>query len=98
MSVYQRHDQESNGDELPADARIMITDTGAGLLIFEADAEFRDHLDREVVVSKELVGFADVDDWATIRDALRVRGLGVGATTNLPVFDVDDLPAAEAGR
>jgi len=100
MSVYQTQQQESNGDELPADARISIADTGAGLLIFEADAEFRDHLDREVVVSKELVGFADVDrgDWSAIKEALRARGLGVGAVTNLPVFDVDELPAAEVGR
>jgi len=98
MSVYKSQQQESNGAELPADARIMITDTGSGLLIFEADAEFRDHLDREVVVSKELVGFADVDDWSAIKDALRVRGLSVGSVTHLPVFDVDELPSAEVAR
>ena len=91
---------ESSGDKLPADARISVADTGSGLLVFEADAEFRDHLDREVIVSKELVGFADVDrgDWSAIKEALRARGLGVGAVTDLPVFDVDDLPAAEVDR
>jgi hypothetical protein len=62
---------------------ITVADTGAGLLVFvEAD-----------LPGKELAGFADVSDWGAIRDALRARGLGVGATTNLPVFDIDELPA-----
>ena len=87
----------SNG-KLPASARISIADTGAGLLVFEADAEFREHIDREVVVSKELIGFAGVDDWSAIRDALRARGLGVGAVTNLPTWSVDELPTEEGGR
>ena len=98
MSVYETPTKESNGNELPASARISIADTGAGLLVFEADAEFREHIDREVVVSKELVGFAGVDDWSAIRDALRARGLGVGAVTNLPTWSVDELPTEERAR
>jgi len=81
-------------NELPADPdRVTVADTGAGLLVFETETERRDHLDREVVVAKQLVGVAGVDDWGVIRDALRARGLGVGATTNLPTFDLDDRPA-----
>ena len=70
--------------ELPANPdMVTVADTGAGLLVFvEAD-----------LPGKELAGFADVSDWGAIRDALRARGLGVGATTNLPVFDIDELPA-----
>lgn len=70
-------------NELPADPdRVTVADTGAGLLVFvEAD-----------LPGKELAGFADVSDWSEIRDALRARGLGVGATTNLPTFDLAELP------
>lgn len=70
--------------ELPSDPdSVTVADTGAGLLVFaEAD-----------LPGKELVGFADVSDWSAIRDALRARGLGVGATTTLPTFDLDELPA-----
>jgi hypothetical protein len=70
--------------ELPTDPnKITVADTGSGLLVFiEADKP-----------GKELAGFADVTDWAAIRDALRARGLGVGATTNLPVFEASDIPA-----
>ena len=63
--------------------------------MFAVETEHRDHLDREVEVAKRLVAFADVSDWSAIRDALRARGLGVGATTNLPVFDIDELPRRE---
>jgi len=64
-------------------ANVTVADTGAGLLVFtEAD-----------LPGKELAGFADVSDWSVIRDALRKRGLGVGAVTNLPTFDLADLPA-----
>ena len=62
---------------------ITVADTGAGLLVF-VEAE---------LPGKELAGFADVSDWGAIRDALRARGLGIGATTNLSVFDIDELPA-----
>jgi len=69
--------------DLPNDAdAVTVADTGAGLLVFvEAD-----------LPGQRLAGFADVTDWAAIRDALRARGLGVGATTNLPVFELGELP------
>jgi len=82
MSTNTTRHQESDAtsSELPIDDdAITVADTGAGMLVFE-DSD---------LPGKELVGFADVTDWATIRDALRARGLGVGATTNLPTFDFD---------
>lgn len=61
---------------------VTVADTGAGMLVF-VEAE---------LPGKKLAGFAGVTNWATIRDALRARGLGVGATTNLPVFNLEDIP------
>lgn len=70
-------------NELPSEPdRVTVADTGAGLLVFvEVD-----------LPGKELAGFADVSDWGEIRDALRARGLGVGAVTTLPTFDLDEIP------
>jgi hypothetical protein len=95
MSVSQSRTQERTGVELSTDDELTVADTGGGCLVFAVETEHRDHLDREVEVAKRLVGFADVSDWSAIRDALRARGLGVGATTNLPVFDIDELPSRE---
>lgn len=78
-------------NELPT-ANVAVADTGAGLLVFAVETEYRSHLGREAEVSRELLGFADVSDWSAVAEALRSRGLGVGATTNLPVFDVAELP------
>ena len=86
-------DDTDEGD-LPSDpAAVTVADTGSGLLVFEVDSEHRAPLGREVQTAKELIGFAGVDDWAAIRDALRARGLGVGAVTNLPTFEIDEVPA-----
>lgn len=38
-------------------------------------------------LGKELVGFADVDDWDDVADALRARGHGTGAIHHLPEVD-----------
>ena len=94
MSANTRNKVESDGSitEPPAADRVTVAETGAGVLVFETETERRDHLDREVVVAKQLVGFAGVDDWSVIRDALRNRGLGVGAVTTLPTFDLDEIP------
>lgn len=78
-------------NELPTDT-VDVADTGAGLLVFAVETEYRAHLDHEAEVGRELIGFADVSDWSAVAAALRSRGLGVGATTNLPVFGVDQLP------
>jgi len=67
---------------------VVVADTGAGMLVYRTETEHRSHLGREVETARELLGFADVDDWAVIRDALRARGHGVGATTTLPEFPV----------
>jgi len=86
-------DDTDEGD-LPSDpAAVAVADTGSGLLVFAAETEHRAPLGREVQTAKELIGFAGVDDWAAIRDALRARGLGVGAVTNLPTFEIDEVPA-----
>ena len=93
MSVHDTAEVETVEPvtELPTD-EVAVADTGAGLLVFAVEREHRAHLGREVEVARELLGFADVTDWSTIATALRSRGLGVGATTNLPVFDLDELP------
>jgi len=76
-------DTTTDEAQLPSDPdAITVADTGAGLLLF-IEAE---------LPGEELAGFADVSDWAAIRDALRARGLGVGATTHLPTFEIDEVP------
>ena len=82
-NATQRQESDATTTELPADPdAITVAETGAGMLVFTDS-------DRP---GKELAGFAGVDDWAAIRDALRARGLGVGAVTTLPVFDIDEVP------
>ena len=82
MSTNTRAEVETVEPTTEQLENVTVGDTGAGLLVFtEAD-----------LPGKELAGFADVSDWAAIRDALRARGLGVGATTNLPMFDLDEVP------
>ena len=78
-------------NELPTE-NVAVADTGAGLLVFEVETEYRAHLGREVEAGRVLIGFADVSDWSAVAEALRSRGLGVGATTNLPEYSVDELP------
>ena len=91
MSINTTPQQETDetNDQLPTDPEaVTVADTGAGLLVFaEAD-----------LPGRELIGFAGVDDWGVIRDALRHRGLGVGATTNLPVFPVEAIPSETNSR
>jgi len=77
--------------ELTAD-NVAVADTGSGLLVFAVETEYRAHLDREAETGRELVGFADVSDWSAVAEALRSRGLGVGATTNLPEYSAEQLP------
>lgn len=91
MSVSQSRTQERSGVELSTDDELTVADTGGGLLVFAVETEHRDHLDREVEVAKRLVAFADVSDWSAIRDALRARGLGVGATTTLPEVSLEEV-------
>ena len=88
-NATQRQESDEPTTELPTDPEaVTVADTGAGLLVFvEAD-----------LPGKELAGFADVSDWGVIRDALQHRGLGVGATTNLPVFPVEAIPSETNSR
>lgn len=97
-SSTETDDQEASDDvedELPDgvdEADVAVADTGAGLLVFVVEREYRDHLDRDVEVARELIGFADVQDWDAIDEAVRARGHGHGDTLHLPEFDVDALP------
>jgi len=88
MSIYEPTEVSSaeSPTELPADRELTVADTGAGLLVF-ADCDG---------VGRELVAFADVADWDTIRGALQKRGLDVGATYHLPVVDSADVPRTVA--
>jgi len=79
-----------SSSELPTD-NVAVADTGSGLLVFEVETEYRSHLDHEAEIGRELIGFADVSDWSAVAEALRSRGLGVGATTNLPEYSVEQL-------
>ena len=92
MSVNDTAEVETvePSNELPTE-QIAVADTGAGLLVFEVETEYRSHLNREAEVGRELIGFADVSDWSAVAEALRSRGLGVGATTNLPEYSADQL-------
>ena len=102
MSAYESTTQEGTdveltefetvepSNELPAE-NVAVADTGAGLLVFEVETEYRSHLGREAEVSRELLGFADVSDWTVVVEALRSRGLGIGATTHLPEYPVEQL-------
>jgi len=83
------------GEQLPDDvdtADVAVADTGAGLLVFEVEREYRDFLDRDVEVARELIGFADVQDWDAIDEAVRARGHGHGDVLHLPEFALDELP------
>jgi hypothetical protein len=85
MSIYTPTEVSSDASQstdLPTDRELTVADTGAGLLIF-ADCDG---------VGRELVAFADIDDWDAIRGALQKRGLDVGATYHLPVVNADDVP------
>jgi len=94
MSTYEAAELEVDEptQNAPNSPDVTVADTGAGLLVYYIQTEYRAHLGREGEISRELIGFADVTDWTVITDALRVRGLGVGAITHLPEFEVDELP------
>jgi len=96
MSVETSQQQKSDepSTELTTDD-VAVADTGSGLLVFEVETEYRGHTGRHHETARTLVGFADVSDWSVVADSLRARGLGVGATTNLPVFSLDELPATD---
>jgi hypothetical protein len=83
------------GEQLPDDvdpADVAVADTGAGLLVYVVEREYRSHINRETEVARELIGFADVEDWDAIDEAVRARGHGHGDVLHLPEFDVDELP------
>ena len=93
MSVHDTVENESvaQSTELTTDD-VAVADTGSGLLVFEVETEYRGHTGRHHETARTLVGFADVSDWSVVADALRSRGIGVGATTNLPEYSVEQLP------
>lgn len=70
---------------LPDDATVV--ETPAGGLVYEVETEYSPVLDRETEVERRLIGFTGVESWQGIRDELRKRGTGTGATRHLPEFD-----------
>jgi hypothetical protein len=97
MSTYETTGLESDAPtaELPCDPDdIVVADTGAGLLVFEVEREYRAHLGREKEIARRLLGFADVSDWDAITEAVRARGHGHGDVLHLPEYELDQLPAA----
>lgn len=75
--------------------RLTVADTGAGLLVYEVEYEYREHLGRETEIARRLIGFADVTDWEVIADAVRARGHGHGDVLHFPEFDAEELPETE---
>lgn len=80
--------------DLPTDT-LSVADTGAGLLVYEVECEYRAHLGRETEVARRLIGYADVTDWNAIAEAVRARGGSAGDVAHLPEFDAEALPPAE---
>lgn len=98
MSTYETAAQESDEQtaELPCDPEdVTVADTGAGLLVYEVEREYREHLGREKEIARRLIGFADVSDWDVIAEAVRARGRGHGDVLHLPEFDLEELPETE---
>jgi 2,4-dienoyl-CoA reductase-like NADH-dependent reductase (Old Yellow Enzyme family) len=91
MSTNTTPKDEPTDTELPTD-NLAVADTGAGLLVYELEYEYRTHLGRETEVARRLIGFADVSDWNAIAEAVRARGGGAGDVAHLPEFDSDALP------
>ena len=98
MSTYETTAQESDEQttELPCDPKdTTVASTGAGLLVYEVEREYREHLGREKEIARRLIGFADVIDWGVLAEAVRARGRGHGDILNLPEFGLEELPATE---
>jgi hypothetical protein len=56
-----------------------LEDVDGGVLVFEPEHEYREHLGREVRTGQRLVGVAEVTDRLALRGELAKRGLDVGA-------------------
>ena len=98
MSTYETDSLEPDEQttELPCDPEdVTVADTGAGLLVYEVEREYREHLGRETEIARRLIGFADVTDWDVIAEAVRARGRGHGDVLHLPEFDLEQLPETE---
>jgi len=97
-TAVQESDDVSPAD-LPAADDLTVADTGAGLLVYELEHEYRAHLGRETEIARRLIGFAGVTDWDAITEAVTARGHDRGDALHLPEFDVDALPVtAESHR
>lgn len=96
MSTYDSAVEESDVSTpgLLAAENLTVADTGAGILVYAVEHEYRSHLGRETEIARRLIGFADVTDWDAITDAVTARSHGRGDALNLPEYDVDELPAA----
>jgi hypothetical protein len=98
MSTDETSRQESDAPtaDLPPARDLAVADTGAGLLVFELEREYRSHLGRETEIVRRLIGFADVTDWDVIAEVVRARGHDHGDVLHLPEFDLEELPETGA--
>jgi len=67
-----------------------LDDVDGGVLVFEPEHEYREHLGREVRTGRRLVGVAEVTDRLALRGELAKRGLPV-AEAHLEEVDVGEL-------
>lgn len=95
-TTRQESDAPTADNPLPPAEDLDVADTGAGLLVYELEREYRSHLGRETVIARRLLGFADVTDWDAITEAVTARGHGRGDALHLPEFDADELPLTGA--
>jgi len=67
-----------------------LDDVDGGVLVYEPEHEYREHLGREVRTGRRLVGVAEVTDRLALRGELAKRGLPV-AEAHLEEIDVGEL-------
>ncbi|WP_101294162.1 hypothetical protein [Halegenticoccus soli] len=94
MSTYEIGQQETDEPtvDLPPARDLAVADTGAGLLVYEIEREYREHIGREAEIARRLIGFADVTNWGVIAEAVRARGGGHGDVLHLPEYGLTELP------
>ena len=71
--------EAAEGAEIVGVGGYDLEDVDGGLLVYEPEHEYREHLGREVRTGRDLVGVADVTDRLALRGELAKRGLDVGA-------------------
>jgi hypothetical protein len=73
------------------ESEIVTERTTAGVFVYLPENEYRDHLGRRVEVSRELIGFAEVEDTEALRDECRRRDEPHGHADHLPRFEPHEV-------